>query len=98
MASEGVLNPRPTSLYHLLFRVETFFPAVGRTISLLVCPTGSARTLDFGVLEEVLLLVSLFNLSRGYQRAIRERFERLPTCSDMALVLRISTRDGGGEG
>ena len=78
MASEGVLNPRPTSLYHLLFRVETFFPAVGRSISLLVCPTGSARTLGLGVLEEVLFLVGLFNLSKGYQRVICERSESYP--------------------
>ena len=98
MASEGVLNPKPTSLNHLLFRVETFFPAVGRRISFLVDSTGSVQTLRLGVLEEVLLLVSLFDLSKGYQRAVCEQFERLPACSDMVLVLRISTKDGGREG
>jgi len=71
---------------------------VGRRISLLVYPTGSARTLGLGVLEEVLFLVGLFNLSKGYQRVTCERFERLLACSDMALVLRISTKDGEGEG
>jgi len=55
----------------------------------------SAQTLGLGVLEEVLFLVSLFNLSREYQHAVRERLGRSLTCSDMALVLRISTRDGG---
>ena len=55
---------------------------------------GSARTLDLGVLEEVLFLVSLFNLSSEYQYAVHKRSERSLTCSDMALVLRISTRDG----
>ena len=37
---------------------------------------GSARTLGLGVLEEVLFLVSLFNLSREYQYTVRKRFER----------------------
>lgn len=98
MASEGVLNPKPTSLNHLLFRVETFFPAVGRRISNFVCPTGSARTLGLGVLEEMLFLVGLFNLSKVYQHTVYGKLEPSPTCSDMALGLRISTRDGGGDG
>lgn len=71
---------------------------MGCGISLLSCPTGLARTLGLGVLEEVLLLVGLFNLSKEYQHGIRERLERLLACSDMALVLRISARNGGGEG
>jgi hypothetical protein len=57
---------------------------------------GSARTLDFGVLEEVLFLVSLFNLSKEGQHTALKRLEQSLTCSDMALVLRISTRDSGG--
>ena len=44
--------------------METFFPATGRRISVVLVSHGSALTLDLGVLEEVLFLVGLFNLPR----------------------------------
>jgi hypothetical protein len=69
MASEGVLNPRPTSLYHLFCLVTIFLPPTEQKTTMHQKQSNRAykrpkRTAGFGVLEEVLLLESLFDLRK----------------------------------
>lgn len=77
-----------------MFLVETFFPTADCRVSLIVCSMRSARTLGLGVLEEVLLLIGLFNLSKG--ASIR----RLQTARDVTRLLGHGTglEDINGEG
>lgn len=56
MASDGVLKPKPTSLYHLLSFVTIFLPPTRHELQYLMQLLGRWLTLDFGILKDVLLL------------------------------------------
>jgi hypothetical protein len=93
IASGGVLNPRPTSLYQRLSFVDTFFPPVhhGRSVVRLPGdPSLETHTTSLRILEEGLLLKCFFNLQEVAGRLKVFRKDKLPrTCSAMAIVLRV---------
>ena len=95
MASKGVLNPRPTSLNHLLFRVETFFPAMCCKLSHLLVRRGFKLTLGLGVLEKVLLLIGLFNLWIRYQHSVRDCFNEYSPARTWRWSGDINENSGG---
>jgi hypothetical protein len=105
MASDGVLKPRPTSLYHRFSLVAIFLPPaevyaqnnkVGVTLDQSRAPHsdrgGTWRTLDLGVLEEVLLVVGLLGLTR------RQASESADSVASSSPYLNLHDRCGLGRG
>jgi hypothetical protein len=87
MASAGVLKPRPTSLYHRFSLVETTLPPVQTRAQWAIHRAApAALTAGLCVLEQMLLLVCLFNLRGSAQPEYISRSCDIRTCSAIASV------------
>jgi hypothetical protein len=91
MASEGVLNPKPTSLYHRFSFVAIFFPPSmqvksGANVQVV------QRTTRFRIKKNILPLKCLLYLNKNSKsQKERKKIENKDTCSAMMRRRRASS-------